>query len=275
MMSQTAPVIESAVPNSPGLWRLAWRRLCRDKLAMFALGVVGLYILTLLLSSSGLLAADWNREIAVNYAPPTFAAGRVEQQDLSPDAKRQGELPPENPLDPLKEVLRRLRAQSGNGAARGDNEYGVADPLAKDLEAIRAEMGKDANAAGESDTMARRATLPFGADKWGHDIIKKTIKGSETSIVVGLAAALLATSLGTLFGALAGYFGRAVDDFFNWFYSVFTAVPNLLLIMAIAAVLQRKGVTTIVLILALTGWTGTFRLMRAEYMKHKAREYVL
>jgi peptide/nickel transport system permease protein len=87
-------------------------------------------------------------------------------------------------------------------------------------------------------------------------------------------AAALATLLGTLFGALSGYYGKWVDDFFNWFYSIFTAVPYLLLILAVAAVLQQKGVATIVLILALTGWTGTYRLIRAEYMKHKAREYV-
>jgi peptide/nickel transport system permease protein len=51
-------------------------------------------------------------------------------------------------------------------------------------------------------------------------------------------------------------------------------VPYLLLILAVAAVLQQKGVMTIVLILGLTGWTGTYRLIRAEYLKHKAREYV-
>ena len=77
-----------------------------------------------------------------------------------------------------------------------------------------------------------------------------------------------------MFGALAGYYGSWVDDFFNWFYSIFTSIPYLLLILAIAAVLQQKGTLTIILILGLTGWTGMFRLIRAEYLKHKAREYV-
>src|SRR5215468_8614161 len=88
---------------------------------------------------------------------------------------------------------------------------------------------------------ARAATLPLGGDKWGRDVLKKTIKGSETSIFVGLAAAVVATFLGTVFGAAAGYYGRWVDDFFNWFYSVFTAIPYLLLILAVAAVLKHKG----------------------------------
>ncbi len=133
--------------------------------------------------------------------------------------------------------------------------------------------------AGKSGTQAsageaRRATLPFGADKWGRDVIAKTIKGSETSIFVGIASALVATLIGTVLGALAGYYGRWVDDTLNWFYSVFSAIPYLLLIFAVAAVLQHKGTLTIVLILGLTGWTGVFRLIRAEYLKHKGREYV-
>jgi peptide/nickel transport system permease protein len=120
----------------------------------------------------------------------------------------------------------------------------------------------------------RLATLPFGGDKWGRDVLKKTIKGSETSIFVGIASAFVATFLGTLFGAVSGYYGKWVDDFFNWFYSVFNSIPYLLLILAVAAVLQQKGTMTIILILGLTGWTGVFRLIRAEYLKHKAREYV-
>ena len=91
---------------------------------------------------------------------------------------------------------------------------------------------------------------------------------------VGLVAAFLAAFLATVFGALAGYYGGWIDDFFNWFYSVFTSIPYLLLILAIAAVLNQKGTLTVILILGLTGWTGIFRLVRAEYLKHKVREYI-
>ena len=47
--------------------------------------------------------------------------------------------------------------------------------------------------------------------------------------------------IGTIFGAVAGYYGKWVDDFFNWFYSIFSSIPYLLLILAVAAVLQQKG----------------------------------
>ena len=120
-----------------------------------------------------------------------------------------------------------------------------------------------------------KTTLPFGADKWGQDVLLKTIKGAETSILVGLLSALLAVVIGTFLGAIAGYFGGWIDDVLNWFYNIFTSIPYLLLVLAIAAVLQQKGILSIVLILGLTGWTGVFRLVRAEYMKHTSREYVL
>jgi len=132
-----------------------------------------------------------------------------------------------------------------------------------------------AKGAGRTGTVAARAaTLPFGGDKWGRDVLKKVIKGSQTSIFVGIAAAIVAVFLGSVFGAVAGYYGKWLDDVFNWFYSVFTAIPYLLLILAVAAVLQQKGTLTIILILGLTGWTGVFRLIRGEYLKHKGREYV-
>jgi peptide/nickel transport system permease protein len=119
----------------------------------------------------------------------------------------------------------------------------------------------------------RAETLPFGGDKWGRDVLEKAIKGSEVSIFVGLTAALFATLIGTILGAMAGYWGGKVNDFLEWFYNIFTSIPYILLILAFAAVF-KKGLDTIIVILALTGWTGIYRLVRAEYIKHCSREYV-
>jgi len=264
-----AAVLLTSAP-SPGLWALAWRRLRADWVAMVALAIVALYLLVLVLSSTGLIASDWSNEVAVNYAPPTFIGAQAGGNGNIATVEA---APPENPLDPLADVIRTLRASKTIAPSTPvvANDYGIVDPLQQELTEIRSKLARD----GSKAIVARKLTLPFGADKWGRDIIKKTIKGAETSIVVGLVAALLATVLGTVFAAVSGYFGGWVDDVFNWFYSIFTSVPYLLLILAVAAVLQQKGVLTIVLILGLTGWTGTFRLIRAEYMKHKTREYVM
>lgn len=222
------------------LWGLAWRRLRADRLAMAALAVVTGFVLLAALSGSGLLAADWEAEVAVSYAPPHFVAGAMPA--AAPERQAGAPLPP-NPFDPLAEDIAALRSAGVGGVHGADG--------------------------------VRRPSLLFGADKWGHDVVKKTVKGAQTSVVVGLAAAVLAVALGTVCGALSGYYGGWVDDIFNWLYSVFTAIPAILMILAVAAVLQQKGIATIVLILGLTGWTGPYRLMRAEYLKHKARDYVL
>ena len=262
---------------SPGLWTLAWRRLKTDYVGMVSLALVAVFVVMMILSGFGLVARDWSKEVGINYAAPSFIGADVEGGTPATPAG-----PATSPasaseykssiVDPIGDVIARLKAEETR--ARQPAEPAVeeksVDPLADVMADIRAGKGKAEPAVVEE----RRATLPFGGDKWGRDVLKKTIKGSETSIFVGIAAAIVATFLGTFFGALAGYYGRWVDDMFNWFYSVFSSIPYLLLILAVAAVLQQKGVLTIILILGLTGWTGTFRLLRAEYLKHKAREYV-
>ena len=238
----------SAMAVSPGLWALAWRRLRRDRVAMVSLAVVCAYVLMVAAAALGWIAADWSREAGVNYAPPGFTGA----DSASPDAK---------PAQPA------VAAQPPAAALPDDT--GIADPLAATL----AELRKGLAAAPAAETKAQ--TLWLGGDKWGRDVFKKAVKGTETSLIVGVVAALLAVLIGTVLGAYAGYHGGRLDDFLNWVYSVFTSIPYLLLVLAIAAVLNQKGTLTVILILGLTGWTGIFRLVRAEYLKHRTREYVL
>ena len=234
---------------SPNLWRLAIRRLREDRIAMASLFIVLCFFVMLVLSMTGLIAKDWNKEVAVSYAPPTF---------MDTDQKV---------IDRSKVIEQSTVNQSSNPI----DYYGIQDPLAEDMKTIDQQL--DGHLLDQQSEL--KTSLPFGADKWGQDIVLKTIKGAETSIIVGVVSALLAVIIGTFLGAIAGYFGDWVDDILNWFYNVFTSIPYLLLVLAIAAVLQQKGILSIVLILGLTGWTGVFRLIRAEYMKHTAREYVL
>jgi peptide/nickel transport system permease protein len=267
---------------SPGLWALAWKRLRSDRVGMVSLAIVVAFIVMMILSAAGLLASDWAKETGVNYAPPSFLGADIEAGTPAGPAPAAG--PGAEPpalewksavVDPLADVLAELKgpakAPEAAPPAAGEAAKSV-DPLADVMADIRAGTAKHGAAAAAAE--ARLPTLTFGADKWGRDVLKKTVKGSQTSIFVGLAASVVTVLLGTVFGALAGYYGRWIDDFFNWFYSVFSSIPYLLLILAVAAVLQQKGILTIILILGLTGWTGTFRLIRGEYLKHKAREYV-
>ena len=262
---------------SPGLWTLAWRRLRNDRVGMVSLAIVAAFLVLILMSATGLVAKDWSKEVGVNYAPPSFVGADIEAGTPAGPGTPETQVPASeyksSIVDPLGDVIAELKGEKAAAPAAGaaPSEGKSVDPLADVMADIRAGKGASPDT---TPVEARRATLPFGGDKWGRDVIAKTIKGSETSIFVGIASALVATALGTLFGAISGYYGRWVDDAFNWFYSVFNSIPYLLLILAVAAVLQQKGMLTIILILGLTGWTGVFRLIRAEYLKHKSREYV-
>jgi peptide/nickel transport system permease protein len=285
--SGTRPIVRE-IPHtvSPGLWTLAWRRLRADRVGMVSLVIVAAFIVMMILSGTGLIAADWNREVGVNYAPPSFlgaetpAAGPAAVIGPAGERAAQGTEYKSNVVDPIGDVIEQLKTGKSESqpAAAPPATSAPAAPAASEsvdpLAAVMADIRAGKGVGPEVKPQERKATLPFGGDKWGRDVLKKTIKGSETSIFVGLASAALATFLGTVFGAFSGYFGRWVDDAFNWFYSVFSSIPYLLLILAVAAVLQQKGTLTIILILGLTGWTGVFRLIRAEYLKHKGREYV-
>jgi peptide/nickel transport system permease protein len=222
-----------------GVWRAAWRRLRGDRVGMVSLAVVGAFLLLILLSALGVVAADWQQEIAVPNAPPTFMGPKAQavQTDI------------EQPSGP-------------------DVDLSAIDPLAPRYEEWAAGVAKYRTAEAP-----KLDVLPFGADRLGRDVLAKAVKGSQISIFVGVLAALLAAAIGTTLGAFGGFFGGKVGDLLEWVYNVFTSIPGILLIFAFAAVAGR-GVQSVVLILGLTGWTGIYRLVRAEFIKHSVREYV-
>lgn len=240
---------QDASIQSDTVWGLAWQRFKRNRISMFSMWIVLAFMIMILLTSTGMLAKNWDQQVAISNAPPSFIAA-----SQSP--------PPQ---------LTEAEANDTSLAEAAQAErYGIADPLAQEMQSIEQQLATVSPIKTELKT-----SLLFGADRWGQDIIQKTMKAAETSILVGIIAALLAVLIGSVLGAISGYFGGWVDDLINWFYNIFTAIPGMLLILALAAVLQQKGMLSLILILGLTGWTGTYRLMRAEYMKHVEREYVL
>ena len=228
--------------HSHGFWQLAGKRLLADKVARTCGAILIVYFLLALATSFGWLAGNWNEEVGVSYANPSFMADAPNPQG-------------ENS---------RFKTEQHSV----DAETRAIDPLAP----YYADIDQGAKAY-ETAAKPLSWSLPLGGDKWGRDVLQKAIKAGQVSIGVGLAAALLAVSIGTLLGATAGYFGGRVNDALEWVYNVFTSVPYILLVLAFAAVLG-KGISTVILVLGLTGWTGCYRLIRSEYIKQRSREYV-
>lgn len=112
----------------------------------------------------------------------------------------------------------------------------------------------------------------FGTDIFGRSVFLKTIKGAETAIAIGLATSMISLIIGTLMGAIAGYFGGLIDEVIVWFYTTFSSIPFIMLLISIAFIMG-KGTSTVFISLGVTSWVSLCRIVRGEVMKHKEREY--
>jgi peptide/nickel transport system permease protein len=114
----------------------------------------------------------------------------------------------------------------------------------------------------------------MGADRLGRDVLAKAIKGTEISVFVGVMAALVATLIGTLLGALSGYFGGKVGDFPRVALQRLHRHPEHPADLRLRRGLRAAAWTDGGADPGLTGWTGLYRQVRAEFIKHRGREYV-
>ncbi|HEY2549883.1 MAG TPA: ABC transporter permease [Streptosporangiaceae bacterium] len=114
---------------------------------------------------------------------------------------------------------------------------------------------------------------PLGTDDVGYDVLGRLMLSGQSSIVVGLSAALLATVVGTLWGAIAGYVGGAVDAVMMRVVDSMLAIPPLIFILLLASVF-RVSTPVLILVVALVAWLVPARLVRGEAISLRTREYV-
>lgn len=112
----------------------------------------------------------------------------------------------------------------------------------------------------------------FGTDIFGRSVFLKMVKGAETAVAIGLATACISITIGTLLGMIAGYFGGLIDELIVWFYTTFSSIPSIMLLVSIAFIMG-KGTSTVFISLGITSWVGLCRIVRGEVMRHKDREY--
>ncbi len=117
------------------------------------------------------------------------------------------------------------------------------------------------------------ARYPFGTDNFGRSVLILVIYGARISLIVGLAATVVTMVLGTAFGVAAGYLGGWWDKFLNAFTNWFLVIPWIPLAIVMAAILGANLIN-IILIIGITSWAGTARLVRAQTLTVKERAYV-
>jgi peptide/nickel transport system permease protein len=121
---------------------------------------------------------------------------------------------------------------------------------------------------------APNATHWLGTDQLGRDVLTRLLYGAQVSLSVGLIAVGLATVLGLLVGALAGFYGGRTDAFLMRLTDVMLCFPSFFLILAVIAFLE-PSLTNIMIVIGLTSWMGVSRLIRAEFLRLRGTEFVL
>ena len=116
--------------------------------------------------------------------------------------------------------------------------------------------------------------FPFGADDVGRDMLARAMAGGQVSLEVGLASMLMAIVVGVGVGSFAGYYGGLIDNILMRVTDIMLAVPTYLLLFVLSAGFTNGTQLSVIVLIAIFGWTTSARLIRGEFLAHKEREYV-
>jgi peptide/nickel transport system permease protein len=114
----------------------------------------------------------------------------------------------------------------------------------------------------------------LGTTRLGHDVFTRLIHGARISLAVGFGAGLMITLIGTVLGIIAGYKGGVIDEIINFFTNLVLVIPNLPLLLVIAAFVGQASPPVIAIILGLTSWAWGVRITRSETLSIRQRDYV-
>jgi peptide/nickel transport system permease protein len=113
----------------------------------------------------------------------------------------------------------------------------------------------------------------LGTDALGKDVLTQTLRACRTALIIGGVTSLIYVPVGTIFGILAGYFRRRVDDLIQYIYTVLYSIPEILLLIALL-IGQEKTLLRMSVALSVTAWVGLCRLIRGETMRQAERPYI-
>jgi ABC-type dipeptide/oligopeptide/nickel transport system permease subunit len=252
------------MPVTESIQKAAWRRLKKNKGAVFGMFIIALAVLVALLayfiSPDGSPYA--NRMIVeIGGKKPGY-----QQQFLL--------LKKENNVQPAGFFDRLLNGQEDayiympvTGYLRKDDSLIVQKFIDEGVEE------RNAIKIQPRDQRLESRKFFLGTDKYGRDILSRLLIGTRVSLSVGFIAVIISLSIGIFLGAIAGYFGGRTDNIIMWLVNVIWSIPTLLLVFAITLLLG-KGFWQVFIAVGLTMWVSVARMVRGQVLSVRELEYV-
>jgi len=244
-------------------WREAWRLLRKDRLAMLSLGVIVVCLILATLVQFSIIAGDvgeTHRLKRIEIGEPSAMQMFIQQWGPSPLFSTFG-----RSWMIAQSVAFEAAEIQGFFSLRKGRDWSYHPPT----------LLTQFQAHGWRGLLRREAwAYPLGTNLEGQNVLSILLHGLRWAFIIGVVTSLIAIPIAVFFGAMAGYFGGRVDDAIVWLYSTFASIPQLLLLIALLTFME-KSMLNVLIVIGVTTWVSLCRLVRAEFFKHKEREYVL
>ena len=226
----------------------AWKRLRKNKMAMFGLVVVSLYLLSAALAPV-LPIYKYDRQVLDHqYLPPSIS-------------QTAGELMIERQIDLIG---RRMVKEK-----RSEWNQGEKDKIAEMEHLVDTEVW---DIDGKEVLVHKRRYL-LGTDDLGRDMLSRIVYGGQVSMAIGIIGTITSVLIGIVIGAIAGYVGGKVDYFISRFIEIMYGLPYMLLVIILMAIFGRN-ILNLFIALSVVSWLTTARVMRGQIMSLKNSVFV-
>ncbi|MEV0403062.1 ABC transporter permease [Actinoallomurus sp. NPDC050550] len=135
-------------------------------------------------------------------------------------------------------------------------------------------IGGDPTATSGDTLQGPSAQHWLGTTQTGQDVLTQLVFGARVSLTVGGLSAVIATVLSIVVGLVGGYFGGVVDEVLSVLTNIFLVLPALPLVIVLAGYLPKRGVASVAVVIALTGWAWGARILRAQTLSLRRRDFV-
>jgi peptide/nickel transport system permease protein len=211
-----------------------------------------------------------------------IAAGIPEEEIIIEDTEKLLGLW-ENNFDPTKKVSGMTNAERNYFIRLNKSIQGILSKEGVIIAATNPETGslEQVDEVLQSDyvnigQVASVRVLPLGTDNFGRDVLTELVAATGVSLRIGFVAGITATLIGLILGLLSGYVGGLVDDGIMFITNLFTVIPGFVLLILISFSIgqEKRGATTIALVIGFTSWVWTARAVRAQVISLRNRDHV-